>query len=71
MFLPVADPLQALGRELIKPLMDPTRYSYLVRGLVASLWFLGPLVLNSVLWTLLIWWAYSRARRRFGSLHAA
>jgi hypothetical protein len=71
MFLPVADPLQRLGRDLIKPLMDSTRYSYGVRGLVATVWFLGPLVLNSGLWALLIWWAYPRVRRRLGSQHAA
>jgi len=71
LFLPVAEPLQRVGRDLIRPLMDPVRFSSGLRALVATVWFLGPLVLNSVLWALSMWWAFSRVTRRWGRKHAA
>jgi hypothetical protein len=70
MLLPVAGPLQMLTRDLTAPLMDPSRYGQGVQSLAATAWFFGPMVLNSVLWALLIWWAYSRVRRS-GRAHAA
>lgn len=66
MFLPVAAPLEYLARDLIGPLMDPTRHGSGFRGLVAVIWLFGPLVLNSIVWALAVWWACSRVRRSLG-----
>ena len=63
MFLPVAAPLHYLAKDMI----EPSR----VRGLVAVIWMFGPLVLNSVLWAVVLWWGYSRVRRRPGGVHPA
>jgi hypothetical protein len=58
---PIAIPLQELTRNLF--LADP-RYGGGVQSVMAMVWFLGPLVLNSVLWAALIWYAYSGLTRR-------
>jgi hypothetical protein len=70
MFLPVAAPLHYLGKDVIKRLMDAPGHSSSVLGFAATIWFFGPLVLNSILWALVIWWACSRVRRRVGGVQA-
>src|SRR5262249_49670527 len=65
MLLPIADPLQRLSKGLTAPIMANTEYGVGVRSVTATVWFFGPLVLNSVLWAVLIWWAYSEWRRRY------
>lgn len=68
---PIADPLQRLSKALTAPVMTDPGYGVGVRSLTATVWFFGPLVLNSVLWAALIWLAYSGVARRFGRVRAA
>jgi len=70
MLLPIADPLQRLSRGLTASIVIEPGYGAGARSLTAIVWFFGPLVLNSVLWATLIWWAYSGLTRRFGRVRA-
>ena len=71
MLLPIADPLQRLSKVLTAPIMANAEYGVGVRSVTATVWFLGPLVLNSVLWAVLIWWVCSGLSRRYGCSRAA
>ncbi len=71
MLLPIADPLQRLSKGLTAPIVTEPGYGAGVRSLTAVAWFFVPLVLNSVLWAALIWWAYSGLTRRFGRVRSA
>jgi len=64
MLLPIADPLQQLSRGLTAPIMADPSYGAGIRKLTATVWFLGPIALNRVLWAALISWAYSGLTRR-------
>lgn len=71
MLLPIADPLQRLTKGMTGLIVTDPSNGAVVRSLTATVWFFGPLVLNSVLWAALIWRAYSGLARRFGSMRTA
>ena len=64
MLLPIADPMQRLTKGMAVSILDRPSDAG-VRRLTTTMWFFGPLVLNSVVWAIAIWWVYSRLARRF------
>src|SRR4051812_14357346 len=66
MLLPIADPLHHLSKPLAISIMTDSSYGGSVRSLSATVWFLVPLILNSVLWSGLFWWVYSGVTRNLG-----
>ena len=66
MLLPIADPLQSLTKSMAASITAGPGYGSGVRNVVAVVWFLGPLALNSALWASTIWLAYSRLNLRLG-----
>ena len=64
MLLPIAEPLQRLGKGPVTAIVSDPGYGAGVRSLAPAVWFFGAIVLNSVLWAVLITWAYSRLSRR-------
>jgi hypothetical protein len=65
MSLPLTEPLQHLTKDLLAPVVTGPSHAG-VRDLAAVIWFFGPVVLNSLLWAAVIWWASARIKRRFG-----
>src|SRR5262245_45144615 len=59
MSLPIAYPLQQLGRGMLAPSVTEPVHSAGVRSLAVIVWLFGPLILNSLVWASFVWWAYS------------
>jgi len=70
LLLPIADPLMRLTRGMTLPIVSDPSHG-VMRTITVTVWFFGPLALNSMLWAALIWLAYSRVTRKLGRVRAA